>query len=277
MKPSRLKLKTEPLGLQYDPTNFRLFKNGLELIPEIRRLKDLFDVIYDKEFYREANKEMPLYYMYRGVVRDQDGNGDRELCKRYSLRFDVTIIPPLTLGEEYVKTLGHCHSEVAKGITYPELYEVLQGEAHFLLQRWVGDQSPYGLAKIKDAVLLRASEGERIFIKPNYGHITINPSGVTLVLANWVSSASESLYEPYRRMGGGAYFELAGGRFIPNARYKCLPSLRIVRAHEIQIPQLPAARNIYDAFIRHPECLKFLNDPKFIETSDLLKRKNEGI
>ncbi|MBS7610278.1 glucose-6-phosphate isomerase [Candidatus Bathyarchaeota archaeon] len=272
MKPSRIRLRTEPLELYYDPSNHSLYINGLELIPEIRRLNDLFDVIYDKEFYMRANKEMPLYYMYRGVVRD----GDRGLCKSYGLRFDVTIIPPFMLGEEYVKTLGHCHSEVGKGITYPELYEVLQGRADFLLQRWVGDQSPSDLAKIKDVILLRASEGERILIPPNYGHITINPSGAALILANWVSSTSKSLYEPYKRMGGGAYFELAGGRFIPNARYECLPPLRLVRAYEAQIPQLPEARNIYEAFIRHPECLKFLNDPKFMETS-LISRKEEGI
>jgi len=267
LKPLLLRLKTDPLGLLYNPSNYRLFINGSELVPEIRRLKDLSDVVYDREFFSKADKEIPLYFMYRGLSR----NRDKALCKSFRLRFDVTIIPPIMLGEEYAKTLGHCHPEAQKGLTYPELYEVLQGQADFLLQRWKRVQGAFFSGEIKDVMIVKAFEGERVLIPPNYGHIAINPSGKALVLANWVSDAFSSVYEPYKRRGGGAYFELSGGRLIPNPRYGHLPFARLIRADELRIPPLPKSGSIYEAFIRQPDCLEFLNKPELLrDLTDIL-------
>jgi glucose-6-phosphate isomerase, archaeal len=52
-----------------------------------------------------------------------------------SLRYDVTVTLPGALGEEFVKTAGHYHTRSPAGPTYPEVYEVLNGRAAFVLQR----------------------------------------------------------------------------------------------------------------------------------------------
>jgi len=52
-------------------------------------------------------------------------------------------------------------------------------------------------------VMATNSDGERIFIPPGYGHVTINPSDHrTLVMANVVSNAFLSEYRHYDEMCG---------------------------------------------------------------------------
>ena len=64
------------------------------------------------------------------------------------------------------------------------------------------------------------SDGERIFIPPGYGHVTINPSDHrTLVMANVVSNAFSSEYWLYEVMCGGVYYGLSGGEWVLNMDY----------------------------------------------------------
>ena len=50
------------------------------------------------------------------------------------LRYDVTVIPPSVLCGEYVKTKGHYHPDNHHGVGYPEIYEIIEGSAEYLLQ-----------------------------------------------------------------------------------------------------------------------------------------------
>ena len=103
------------------------------------------------------------------------------------------------------------------GIGYPELYEVLEGIAHFLLQTNALD----------DVVLIEARKGDIVVIPPGYGHVTINPTLVeTLIMANLVSTAFSSDYTWYDTMHGAAYYELVGGDVSKNPAYP-----EIGRAH----------------------------------------------
>src|SRR5208283_4184895 len=97
----------------------------------------------------------------------------------------ITVIPSFDLCGEYVKTKGHYHPADPAGTGYPELYDVTEGRALFLIQSRTLD----------DVILISAETGARVVIPPGYGHITINPSpDATLVLANLVSTAFESEY-----------------------------------------------------------------------------------
>ncbi|MEM2991032.1 MAG: glucose-6-phosphate isomerase family protein, partial [Halobacteria archaeon] len=61
--------------------------------PQIRRLNDLKELIFDKEWLKTApNSE--LYYMYRDLSLSKK---DENASKQYSLRYDITIIPPFNL------------------------------------------------------------------------------------------------------------------------------------------------------------------------------------
>ncbi len=222
---------------------------SLDVTPSVRKVKDMKEVILDKE-WAEKNMDLELYYMYRDLWMDEDK--DRVL--KYNLRYDITVIPPLSIGREYVKTMGHYHPECSPGFTCPEIYEVLEGRSHFLLQKVTG-------GRVEDVVLIEAKAGEKAIMYPNYGHITINPGTETLKIANWVSREFSSVYEDIVRMGGGAYFELYGEKFIKNANYRDVPPIRRVEATNIPELGIVSGVNMYP-LIREPQKLHFLNYPQ---------------
>lgn len=229
--------------------------------PNIRRLSEMKDVIYDKNWLLNS-KDIDLYYMYRDLAINEK---DKGIIHRNNLRYDITIIPPLKLGCEYVKTAGHYHPIVPKtNLSYPEIYEVLEGKAHYLLQKEKN-------GKILDAILIKAKKNDKILIPPNYGHITINPSNKRLKMANFVSSEFSSIYKPIREMGGGAYFELINKRFVKNENYGEIPELRKIRP--INYSGIGLKENLYTSFLKNPKILKFLNVPqnysKFFRISKL--------
>ncbi len=184
--------------------------------PDIRRLYDMSDVIYDKNWLKSA-ENIDLYYMYRELFLSRS---DQEKLSEQGLRYDITIIPPRMLGVEYVKTAGHYHPVVpGSDVTYPEIYEVLEGEALYLLQK----------QNLSDVVAVSAFAGDKVLIPPDYGHITINRSNNTLKMANFVARDFSSLYEPYRKLGGGAYFFTRDG-WLKNERSPEAAELRRIDA-----------------------------------------------
>jgi glucose-6-phosphate isomerase len=167
--------------------------------PEIRYLKDLKKVLFDKKFLKKS-KNFPLYYIFRGVKEKKD------------LRYDITIIPPKILGKEFVKTKGHFHFG-----NFGELYKVLTGEGIFLIQK--------GNDKIEDVYFIRAKRGEYVKIPPGYGHATINPSKKILKIANWVSKKCHSNYQNVEKKNGMCYYYTLEG-WIKNKKYKKVPKIK---------------------------------------------------
>jgi glucose-6-phosphate isomerase len=221
----------------------------LEREPDIRRVGDMREVILDKKWVEE-NEDVELYYMYRDLWYEED----REKILEHDLRYDITVIPPRVLGREFVKTKGHYHPECFPGLTYPEIYEVLEGRAHFLLQK----KTEKG---IEDVVLIEAEAGEKAIICPNYGHITINPGDETLKLANWVNRSFASIYGEIVEFGGGAYFELVGGEFVKNPTYGEVPEFRRIGPTVIPNLGIEKGKNLYE-LIKKPENLYFLKEPQ---------------
>ena len=190
----------------------------------------------------------PLYFMYRDLARN---DRDRRLLREQSLRYDLTVIPARDLCGECVKTKGHYHPPNPRGVGYPEIYEVLEGEAHYLLQSRALDE----------AVLVLASAGDVVIIPPGYGHVSINPSPEsTLSMANIVSTAFESEYKEYEARGGAAYYEMADGSFPKNPRYPVVPPLRRISAASGKGPHRFCKGPIYD-LIGDENALAFLNHP----------------
>lgn len=46
---------------------------------------------------------------------------------------------------------------------YPELYEMLNGESHYLLQRAQNEES------VGEVLLVKATRGDKVIVPPNYG------------------------------------------------------------------------------------------------------------
>lgn len=189
----------------------------------------------------------PLYFMYRDLAMNE---ADREWLETHDIRFDITVIPPAVLCGEYVKTKGHYHPASPEGPAYPELYQVLEGTAHYLLQ----DRD------LADAVVIQANAGDAVLIPPGYGHVTINPGEETLVMANLVSTRFSSDYAFFESHRGAAYYELEGGEWAENPRYPRHPPLRFRPPAEIVALSIRHGPPIYGLVGRY-SCLSYLNEP----------------
>lgn len=177
-------------------TSIDLIKDN---IPDIRFLYDLKDVLFDREWLKSA-PNLEVYYMYRGLSANPK---DKQTMDNGNLRYDITIIIPRMFGAEYPKTLGHEHAAVNRtNLTYPEIYEILQGEGKFLLQKRSGDM-------IKGAYVVEARQGEKVIIPPAYAHVTINASGQELIIANWSEKNFKSDYRPIKEKKGACYYALS--------------------------------------------------------------------
>jgi len=229
----------------------RLFSFGdTENKPLVRMLSDIKELLYDGVWASSA-PEMQLYFMYRDLGLTPE---DRRAIRDGGLRYDITVIPPRMLGVEYVKTAGHCHPVVpGQGMRYPELYHVLEGEAHYLLQKNDG-------GGVSDVVLVKASRGDNVIIPPGYGHVTINASGKELKMGNWVCRDFNSDYCIYREKKGAAYFELDGGRLVANGNYGGLPNVRFFGPTNYGEFGLKKGRDSYN-MIRDLDALDYLKNP----------------
>jgi glucose-6-phosphate isomerase len=218
--------------------------------PKVRGLEDMKRVLYDSKWASSAVDE-PAYFMYRDLALDED---DRECIEKERLRYDITVIPPKKLGVEYAKTLGHYHPKPEKqSASYPEVYQVLEGEAHYLLQMKEGD-------RITDAILVRAKKGDNVLIPPDYGHVTINPSSRVLKMANWVCRGFESDYRDFISKRGGVYFELKNKNFVANKRYGMVPKLRFLKPASLASLGLKKGRSLY-SLVDSLDRLDFLKNP----------------
>jgi glucose-6-phosphate isomerase, archaeal len=212
--------------------------------PQERTIEDMRDLLADPG----CRSDQPLYFMHRRLSKSEE---DRQWLAEQHISFDITVIPAQTLCGEYVKTKGHYHPQNPAGFMYPEIYEVLEGTGHYLLQTLNAD----------DVVMIEATAGEKILIPPGYGHVTINPASVRLVMANLVSTEFASDYSPYEEHRGAAYYEMEGGALVKNPHYPHAPPVRF--CNPVEIPELFIRRDIplYD-LIGRPRSVAFLNHPE---------------
>jgi glucose-6-phosphate isomerase len=197
-------------------------------VADVRKLHDMEDVLFDKEWYDATDaRNDDLYYMFRDLAKN---DSDLEVIKAHHLRYDITSIPPRMLGSEFTKTVGHYHPKIpGADVSYPEIYQVLEGSAIYLLQKAEsGDEDI-----VLDVAVVSAEKGDLVLIPPEYGHVTINAAETTLKMANWVCRDFSSIYEPIKRLCGASYFLLKDG-FAKNPLYKDVPPLRYLKpiAHE---------------------------------------------
>jgi glucose-6-phosphate isomerase len=217
--------------------------------PSVRTLEEMRPVLADPS----CKGKDPLYFMYRDLARSPR---DRRWLAGHNLRYDLTVIPPRKLCGEWVKTKGHYHPKNAAGTGFPEIYEVLEGMAHYLLQATALD----------DIVIIAATAGDLVIIPPGYGHISINPSpDKTLSMANIVSTAFESEYGKYETLHGAAYYEMCTGEFVKNPSYPGVPPVRMLGASCKRDTHRICKGPLYN-LIGNEEALAFLNFPEEYQT-----------
>jgi glucose-6-phosphate isomerase len=224
--------------------------------PAVRKASDMKEVILD---YKPAISKQELYYMYRNVAFEKD----KKRIKQNNLRYDITVMLPISLGREFNKTKGHYHPKIIdQTITYPEVYEVLSGWAWYLIQKPIdGDYS-----KIEKNFLIKAKIGEKVVIPPGYGHVTINPDlKKPLVMSNWVSSKFESEYSQYLKQRGGSYYFIKSDNsdyeLVKNDNYSALPGLKVIFPKDLPEFGLSLDFPAYELVKKNIKLLDFLNNP----------------
>jgi glucose-6-phosphate isomerase len=227
-------------------TDFQVCWDGPLPKPSVRDAKDLREVLAD----RSCTDAGPVYYMYRDISRS---DVDRCWLTAQDIRYDITVIPPREICGEFIKTKGHYHPDNPSGVGYPEVYEVLAGMAHFLIQNH----------DFSDIVMIAASAGEIVVIPPGYGHVTINPSkNSALQMANIVSTRFESDYRGYELLHGAAYFEMVEEGFVKNPAYTASSPIRFATVLQKAACSGMITAPLYDLIEQQTPSLEFLNYPE---------------
>lgn len=226
---------------------------------QVRRLEELAPALYDSACLRRLDSNLPVYEIYRDCCDDQV----RDLLRKYGLRYDVTVIPPLLLGEEYVKTLGHFPLPSGVARVHPEVFEVLEGQARFLVQKYQGEQ-------LVDVSLVVAQEGDTVLIPPGSGYVMINASPGRMVVGHLASRSCVEAYDQYVEKRGAAFYFLTGSRLVRNLNYSSVPRVRVLRAETP--PFLEGGLGLLQAFLKDPDRFTFLNELSIRAEWDVLER-----
>ena len=158
---------------------------------------------------------------------------DEDLWKKANVIYGIVVFVPGVFGGEYNKSSGQYHPIMPPNtMATPEVYSVLHGTGHFMLQK---SSPPYEV--IEEAIVVEVQAGETFIVPPNYGHLQINPSDEPLVFSYAVMDGMSGVYEPFRKTHGAIYYELAEEGYTFNANYKEQIPLRIIKAGDIcQLP-----------------------------------------
>lgn len=230
-----MEIYSKPIRIEITETQLKV--NGKDHPSSNRTIHQMRDVLLDPN---QVSNNV-LYYMYRSVVTQN------------SLRYDITLILPIMLGEEYPKTFGHYHPKSPDGPEYPEVYQVLEGEAKFILQKKNSDQS-------MDVAILSASKGDCVIFPPAYGHVSINSSKTkTLILANIVSDNFQSDYSEYKKLRGSAIYYTTHG-LIQNTNY-IVRKIDHFKAAEFNKKYGFICDDLLADFLKNPRKFEFLNKP----------------
>lgn len=199
----------------------------------------------------------PAYLVWRQAHLKED---DEEI-KKNLMRYDITLLAPGLIGEEFVKTAGHYHAvKPGTGLTFPEVYEVLYGRGYFLIQK-MDD----GFSQVLEVYLVEAAPGQKVLVPPGFGHVTVNVFDGALAVANWISTDMTYNYEPYERYRGGAYYFTAnqsgGIDILPNKNYGKVPEIKKLMAEELPKFDLIKSKPMYE-LARDLDKLRFLNYPE---------------
>lgn len=233
---------------------------GKRTIEQLRAVVENQDASFSGDF---------VYLVYRGISSRIDVNKIISL----DLRYNIVSMPPGTIEDEYVKTIGHFHSAKKNtAIIYPEIYEVLNGEAIFFIQKMNNN-----FDTVLENYYIACKTGEKIIIPPGYGHVTANVlSDEILIMANIMTVNNVPNYEPYKKFRGASYkfIKLPENKvkIAKNYRYGDVPEARKLKQKNIGELGIIANIPIYQNLIRNSDHLSFLTSPENFEGQLALKQ-----
>ena len=202
------------------------------------------------------------YDFYRDIVYEKD----RALFQKYDFRYDITVIAPGTINGECKKTSGHYHGYFADGSSvYPEVYEVLEGKALYVLQKAANfDKKEEPVFEDRKAVFVDA--GQAIIVPPFYGHCSINIGDGPMVFSNIAVVACPLHYNIIEEKHGLSFYALKdknGAINLENNKNYANVS-DIEKAFPLENPDLGIrfGHSVYHEFVKAPEKFDFLLHPE---------------
>lgn len=239
------------LPVSLEGTELKYDKKLFDEVPKTRTFNDA------KEVYLSKTSEVDnLYFMYRYFEEE----GEEAIFDKNQLEYDVTVLNSGKVGEEFIKTAGHYHRNVeGLNLTYPEVYEVVEGKIEYLLQT-----KPNENGEVK-VIWVIAEKGDKVIVPPNYGHVSLNSGTEVAVESNLQEKdlPATADYQSFKDYVGGALFRSESG-LTENNNYK-ITSLRIVIPKEKPEWALTSEVPLYTAFINNPEKFDFLVHPQNYE------------
>jgi oxalate decarboxylase/phosphoglucose isomerase-like protein (cupin superfamily) len=198
-------------------------RHGADVLAEedlVRRLADMRDVLADGVGRRGRRVE---YHMLNGVRHREDAH-----LADLPLRYELTALAGRPIGWEAAKTLGHVHVCPPGGsMGYPEVVEVVHGEAGFLIQDLAdGPQGP----QARQAWLVRARPGDWVVLPPDLAHVTIDLGAGPLVFSDVIDRRARGIYGGVAAAHGFGWYVAADGALRPNPSYTQPPHLEEVSA-----------------------------------------------
>ena len=97
-----MKLNVKAVDLEFDEKERKLFVDGREIPFSVRKVSEMKDVLFNKEFINGKNKNDVIYRMYRaaGVAKNAT------VFSAHNIRYDVTVIENYDLGGGVYKDIG---------------------------------------------------------------------------------------------------------------------------------------------------------------------------
>jgi len=246
-------------GVKVSLNNFKLMFDP-EIYPveqQAREYTDALDVYLDKSSYKQI-----LYWMYRYF----EDIKDRSFFDKHQVEYDLTVIKNGAIGGEYIKTVGHYHSNLrGKEISYPEVYEVLEGKIEYILQT-----KPAKDGKV-DVIIVQTEPGDKVIVPPNYGHVSVN-KGESVALSANIQKSDLPLsadYETFKKYDGAAVFITTDG--VKNNEHYKINKIRTVKPAQKPEFGLTKEKSLYDSFLEMPDKFDFLLHPEKYDFSDIFE------
>lgn len=252
---------TAGFPLYFDPQKLTLF-DGPEINFKrvVRRAADLSQVLMHPA---RLSPQSALYYTDELIFRNPK---QQAVFDRYGLTYSTVLLPPLQIGDEYVKTHGHYHPSLSESeFEFPEVYTQLYGTLLLLMQKRRQDNPEL----IEDCVITTMTPGYVIIIPPGYAHILINPTSSPALMAGLYGKEFKPDYAPIRSRRGLAYYIVAdkdGYQVIENPNYQDTPPLRRLGDLHGTIfdPPYPT-EPVWKAYFDNPDVYAFLTQPQAVQ------------
>ncbi|MHA1345588.1 MAG: glucose-6-phosphate isomerase family protein [Candidatus Heimdallarchaeaceae archaeon] len=197
----------------------------------------------------ENGDELEVYRTYEGIRKIQD----KELWN--DITYSLVVLQSGQLNGNYFNTIGYYRSFAENGYCYPEIFQLAEGYAEFLLQ-----QPRENHEQVKDVVVIRLQKYDILVVPPSYGVTIINPSDKKTIISRIRASDAEEIKEPFHNTKGGCYSRFAERKWDYNPNYDEIPNLRLGEPQN-KWKSLKRGTPIYSSYAYNPRYFKTLIEP----------------